>query len=93
MGSYTPPSFAFKLFGSFYKTIRRKKANVFISLSSILFFYSKDTNIKKPKIQVALVCGLAQLFLVEMMFLNYQQTIYLYNFKKQKKHTPAVSFC
>ncbi len=43
--------------------------------------------------QVTLVRGLAQLFLVEMVFLNYQQTIYLYNFKKQKKHTLAVSFC
>ena len=43
--------------------------------------------------QVTLVRGLAQLFLVEMVFLNYQQTIYLYNFKKQKKHILAVSFC
>ncbi len=33
--------------------------------------------------QVTLVRGLAQLFLVEMFFLNYQQTIYIDNFKKQ----------
>ena len=43
--------------------------------------------------QVTLVRGLAQLFLVESVFLNYQQTIYLYNFKKQNKHTLAISFC
>jgi hypothetical protein len=43
--------------------------------------------------QVTLVRKLAQLFLVEMVFLNYQQTIYLYNFKKQNKHTLAVSVC
>ncbi len=43
--------------------------------------------------QVTLARKLAQLFLVEMVFLNYQQTIYLYNFKKQNKHTLAVSVC
>ncbi len=42
--------------------------------------------------QVALVRGLVQLFLVEMVFLNYQQTSYLYNFKKQE-NTLAMSFC
>jgi hypothetical protein len=52
---------------------------------SLVLFYDN--------IQVTLVRGLAQLFLVEMVFLNYQQTIYLYNFKKEKKHTLAGSFC
>ncbi len=36
--------------------------------------------------QVTLVCGPAQLFLVEVRFLNSQQIIYYYNFKKWNKH-------
>jgi hypothetical protein len=37
-------------------------------------------------LQVTLVRGLAQLFLVEKLSLNYQQTIYLYNLKQPHYH-------
>ncbi len=41
---------------------------------------------KSNYLQVTLVRGLAQLFLVEILSLNYQQTIYPYNFKQPDYH-------
>jgi hypothetical protein len=42
--------------------------------------------------QVTLVCGLAQLFLVEVLFLDSQQIIYSHNFKKWNEHILAVFY-
>jgi hypothetical protein len=59
-------------------------------------FSSRDIELFRKSIflhlieQVTLVWRLAQLFLVDMMFLNYQQIIYLYSFKNQQKNTLGV---
>jgi hypothetical protein len=64
-----------------YRIVQQAKMNVttfnsFILTKSIqCYSFAFDFNLVNK--QVTLVRGLAQLFLVEMIFLNYQQTVYL----------------